>query len=142
MAQCIRRLAKEFLGIPRGGGGRKSEAWWWNEEERDRIEEKQNAYVAISNSTLEEEKDVREATYKAANKLAKKAVTIVKNNAYERLYRKLGTREGEKDVFKLARLKEKKTRNLRNIRCIIDEDGKLLVEKAKIQQRWRSYLST
>ena len=38
----------------------------------------------------------------------KKAVTIAKNNAYERLYQKLGTREGNKDVFKLARLREKR----------------------------------
>ena len=109
---------------------------------KEKVREKQKAYANLCNCILEEEKEVKETLYKAVKKLAKKAVTIAKNNAYERLYRKLGTREGEKDVFKLARLKEKKTRNLRNIRCIIDEDGKLLVEKAKIQQRWRSYLST
>jgi len=101
MAQCIRRSAKEFLGISRRGGGRKSEVWWQNEEVRERVKDKQNAYAALSNSTSEEEKEVMEATYKAAKKLAK-------NNAFERLYRKLGTREGEKDVFKLARLRERR----------------------------------
>ena len=65
-----------------------------------------------------------------------------KNNPYERLYPKLEIREGEKDVFELARLREKKTRDLGNIRCIKDEDGKVLVEEATIQERWRSYFST
>ena len=36
MAQCIRRSAKEVLGISRRGGGRKSEVWWQNEEVRER----------------------------------------------------------------------------------------------------------
>jgi len=35
MAQCIRRLTKEALGISRGGGGRQSGEWWWNEEVRE-----------------------------------------------------------------------------------------------------------
>jgi len=55
------------------------------------------------------------------------------------LYQKLETREGEKDVFKLARIWEKKTRDLGNIRCIRDEDSKVLVEESKIRGRWRSY---
>ena len=80
----------------------------------------------IRNCNLEEEKEVREATYKATKKLAKKAVTIANNKAYERLYQKLGTREGEKGVFKLPRLKKKKTRDVGDIRCIKDEDGKVL----------------
>jgi len=76
---------------------------------------------------------VREATYKAAKKLAKKAVTIAKNNAYEMLYHKLETKEGEKDMFKLARASEKKTRDLGCVRCIKGEDGKVLVEETEIR---------
>ena len=105
------------------------------------MKEKQNAYVALSNSTLDEDKEVREATYKVAKKLAKIAVTIAKNNAYESLYLKLETMKGEKDVFKLVRAREKKTRDLGNIRCIKGEDGKVLVKDTKIRERWRSYFS-
>jgi len=53
---------------------------------RETVKEKQKAHTALSSCTSEEEKGVWEATYKAANKLAKKAVAITKNNAYERLY--------------------------------------------------------
>ena len=73
--------------------------------------------------------------YKAAKNVAKKAITIAKNNAYEMLYQKLETKEGEKDAFKLARAREKKTMALGNIRCIKGEDGKILVEETKIRER-------
>jgi len=100
-----------------------------------------NAYAALSNGTSEEEKEVREAIYKAAKKLVKKAATIAKNNAYEGLCQKLETREDGKDVLKLTRFREKKTRGLGNIRCIKYEDGKALVEETKIRERWMSYFS-
>jgi len=40
MAQCIRRLAKEVLGVFRGGGEGKSGAWWWDKEVREKVKEK------------------------------------------------------------------------------------------------------
>ena len=108
---------------------------------KERVREKQNAYVALSSSTLKEEQEVREATYKAVKKLTKKAVAIAKNNASARLYQRLETKEGEKDVFKLARAREKKIRDIGNIRYIKGEDGKVLVEETKIRERWHSYFS-
>ena len=82
MAQCIRRSAKEVLGVSREGGGRRSGTWWWNKEVREKVKEKQKAYTALSNCTSEKEKGVREAMYKDA----KKVVAVAKNNTYERLY--------------------------------------------------------
>ena len=75
--------------------------------------------------------------YKATKGLAKEAIAIAKNNAFERLYQKLETKEGEKDVFKLARAREKKTRDLGNVRYVKGEDGKVLVEETNIRERWR-----
>ena len=48
------------------------------------------------------------------------------------------TKECEKEVFKLARVREKKTRDPGNVRCITSEDGKVLVEETKIRERWGS----
>jgi len=139
MAQCVRRSAEEVLGVSRRGGGRKSGAWWWNEEVREKVEVKQKAYSTLSNCTSKEEKGVREATYKVVKKLAKNVVAMEKNNAYERLYQRLETREGEKDVCRLARAREKKTRNLGCVRCIKGEDSKVLVEETKSRERWQNY---
>ena len=61
---------------------------------------------------LVEHHRVKEVLYKDAKKLAKKTVAIAKSHAYERLYQRLETREGENDVFKLAKAREKKSRDL------------------------------
>ena len=77
---------------------------------------------------MEEEKEIFRIKYKDARKVAKKVVVLTKNNAFERLYQKFETKEGEKDIFKLARAREKKTRDLGSVRCVKSEDGKILTE--------------
>ena len=57
MAQCIRRSAKEVLGVSRGGGGIRSGSWWWNEEVREKFKEKQKAYAAFRSCTSRKKKD-------------------------------------------------------------------------------------
>jgi len=47
LAQCIRRPAKEVLGVSRGGGGRRSGMWWWSDEVREKVKEKQKAYTIL-----------------------------------------------------------------------------------------------
>ena len=59
--------------------------------------------------------------------------------AYDRLYQKLETKEGEKKVFKLTRARVRGTTNLGVVRCIKDENGKVLYEDAEIKQRWQMY---
>ena len=66
MAQCIRKLAKGVLGISKGGRGRTRGVWWWDDEVKEKIKEKQNDCAALSNSTLEEGREDREAKYKTA----------------------------------------------------------------------------
>jgi len=90
-------------------------------------------------SGMEEERDIRRVRYKAAKKIAKKYVAVAKNVAYDRLYHRLETKEGEKEVFKLASARERKTRDLGVVRCIKDENGKVLTEDAKIKERWQMY---
>jgi len=60
---------------------------------------------------------------------------------YNRLYQKLGAKEGEKEVFKLARARERKTSNLCVVRSIKDENDKVLSEDATIKKRWQIYFS-
>ena len=48
---------------------------------------------------------------------------MANNNAYEWLYQKLESKDREKGDFKLARDREKKTRDFRNVWCIKGDDG-------------------
>ena len=77
--------------------------------------------------------------YKIAKREAKKAMAIAKANAYERLYQRLEFEEGEKEVFKLVRTRERRTRYLSSVRCMKNRDGKVLIEDTKVQEMWQSY---
>jgi len=110
MADCIRRSAKEILGTFRRCGNKMKGAWWWNEEVKEKVKEKKEAYANVMNSGTEEEREIRRVRYKAAKKVAKKVAAVAKNMAFDRLYPRLETKKGEKEVFKLARVRERKTR--------------------------------
>jgi len=62
-------------------------------------------------------------------------VTVAKSMAFDRLYHRLETKEGEKEVFKLGRARKRKTRDLGVVKCIKDENGKVLSEDAEIKER-------
>ena len=85
-------------------------AWWWNEEVKEKVKEKKEAYTKVMDSGSDEERKTKSIRYKAAKKVAKKAVAIAKSLAFDRLYHRLGTKEGEKEVFRLARTRARKTR--------------------------------
>ena len=50
---------------------------------------------------------------------------------YDELYERLGTKEGEKEVYRLAKEREKQSRDFRNVWRIKDEDRRVLTKKRK-----------
>ena len=48
--------------------------------------------------------------YKLAERVAKRAVSVAKCKTYDDLYQRLDTKEGEKDIYRMARIRERKTR--------------------------------
>ena len=63
-------------------------------------------------------------------------MAVAKNNTYEKLYQRLNSKEGENEIFKLDRARERRTRDLSSIRCIKNEGGRVLIEDTKIRERW------
>jgi len=141
MAYCIRRWGKEILGTSRRGGNKMKGTWWWNEDVKETVKEKKEANAVFMNSGADEERESSRVRYKEAKKIAKKVVAVAKSMAYDRLYRKLETKEGEKEVFKLARVRDRRIRDLGVVRCIKDENGKVLSQDAEIKERWQMYFS-
>ena len=62
--------------------------------------------------------------YRLAKKDAKKAVREARAKAYEGFYKELGTNAGEQKIYKIAKNKERESRDLDQVRCIKNEIGK------------------
>ena len=56
--------------------------------------------------------------YKVAKKTVKRAIAEAKGRAYEDLYQRLNTKEGEKDIYRMARAHDRKTRDFNQVKCI------------------------
>ena len=77
--------------------------------------------------------------YKAAKKNAKRAVSEARGRTYEDLYHNLSTKDGEKNVYRIAKLRERKTKDFNQVKCIKDDNNRLLVKDEEINNRWRDY---
>nr|QIA97904.1 hypothetical protein AP_R.00g000040-v1.0.a3 [Amaranthus palmeri] len=141
MANTIRGVAKETLGVASGKPKVYREAWWWNEEVEKIIKDKNKSFRDLMACTEEEARAEKRRSYKEAKKAAKKAVIEVKNRAYEEFYQKLDSKEGEKDIFKLARARAMQHRDLEAVKYIKDEGGRVLLRQEEIKTRWRKYFS-
>ena len=87
----------------------------------------------------DEEKTTAREEYKKIKKEAKRAVAEAKDKAFEAFYRELDSKEGEKLMFRLAKARERRTRDLDQVRYIKDEVGRVLVNEADIRMRWQGY---
>jgi hypothetical protein len=52
---------------------------------------------------------------------------------------RLGTKEGGKDIYRMAKSRGRKTRDIIQVKCIKDEIERLLTKDEDIKNRWREY---
>ena len=95
----LRKTAETVLGVTFGKQKGDRETWWWNEEVQESTKEKKGAKKAWNKIRYEKSKKI----YKEKKSKAKKAVAMAKGRAYEDLYARLKTKEGEKELYRLAR---------------------------------------
>jgi hypothetical protein len=71
--------------------------------------------------------------YKVAKKTAKQVVSEARGRMYDGLYQRLGMNEGERNIYKLAKSRETKTRDIIQVKCIKDETERLLIKDEDIK---------
>ncbi|KAK3537920.1 hypothetical protein QTP70_024579 [Hemibagrus guttatus] len=77
--------------------------------------------------------------YKELQHRVKREVSKAKQKAYDELYTRLDTREGEKDLYRLARQRDRDGKDVQKIRVIKDRDGRVLTSEESVQRRWKEY---
>ncbi|GJX46043.1 retrovirus-related pol polyprotein LINE-1 [Tanacetum coccineum] len=147
LACCIKDAAKDSVGVTRESSRTRSsqmESWWFSEEVQTKIAVKQDRFkeLLLCHEGNQEDRAMIKERYKVAKREAKIAVTQAKDKAYEDLYKKLDSKEGENDIYRIAKARERKRRDLGNIRYIKDEEGRTIMIDKDIRKRWGEYFSS
>ncbi|KAK3537298.1 hypothetical protein QTP70_006969 [Hemibagrus guttatus] len=132
-AEVIRETGRKVLGVSSGRRKEDKETWWWNEEVQDSIQRKRLAKKKWDMDRTEENRQ----EYKELQRRVKREVSKVKQKTYDELYTRLDTREGEKDLYRLARQRDRDGKDVQQVRVIKDRDGRVLTSEESIQRRWK-----
>lgn len=132
---ALLETGKEVLGESSGKIWENKETWWFNEEVQEATKLKKQAKKKWEGSQLEADR----LAYKERNKEVKRVVAITKGKAYDQLYEDLETKEGQGKIFRLAKSRNKCTKDITHIRQIKDENGNAIRKEADIIKRWEQY---
>ena len=77
--------------------------------------------------------------YKKKKSKAKKAVAMAKGRASDDLYPRFETKEGEKELYRLARQRNRAGKDVQHVRVIKDENGNVMVNSEAVLKRWMEY---
>ncbi|GJV02038.1 craniofacial development protein 2 [Tanacetum coccineum] len=108
LASIIKDAAKDTLGVAIGTSKThtaRRESWWLCEEVQAIVKVKQARFRELLSCREgnEEERLRAQERYKEAKRQAKKVVAQAKEKAYEDLYKKLDSKEGANDIFRIAK---------------------------------------
>ncbi|KAK3537128.1 hypothetical protein QTP70_002141 [Hemibagrus guttatus] len=134
-AEVIRETGRKVLGVSSGRRKEDKETWWWNEEVQDSIQRKRLAKKKWDMDRTEENRQ----EYKELQSRVKREVSKAKQKAYDELYTRLDTREGQKDLYRLARQRDRDGKDVQQVRVIKDRDGRVLTSEESVQRRWKEY---
>ncbi|GKA50437.1 methyltransferase-like protein 2 isoform X1 [Tanacetum coccineum] len=147
LASIIKDAAKDALGVTIGTSKThtaRRESWWLCEEVQAIVAVKQTRFKELL-SCREGNEDERlrvQERYKEAKRQAKKVIAQAKEMAYEDLYKKLDTKEGANDIFRIVKAQERRRRDLGDICFIKDEEGQTITDEEEIKKRWGEYFSS
>ena len=64
---------------------------------------------------------------------------MAKGRAYDDLYARLETNKGQKELYRLARQRDRAGKDVQHVRVIKDENGNVMVNSEAVLKRWKEY---
>ena len=137
VAEIIRSTAKMELGGTLGkvSTAGRLQTWWWNQKVQEKLKDKRKAEKVWD--TIRD--DSSKMAYKTARKQTKKEVAKARNKAQEELYKKLETKEGDNELFKVAKQRNRQSKDVQQVRVITSKTGEILTKEKNVKQRWKGY---
>ena len=134
-AEMLRKIAETGLRVTFGKRKGHRETWWWNEEVQESIKEKKDSKKVWDKLRDKNTKKM----YKEKKSKAKKAVAMAKGRAYDDLYDRLEKKEGEKELYRLARQRERTGKDVQHMKILKDENSNVMVNSETVLKRWKEY---
>ena len=133
----LREAGHEVCGTSSGRRKEGKETWWWNPRTEKVVLEKKEALKKWKTSgTLEDREE-----YQRSNRNAKKVIAEEQRKAMKELYDKLDTKEGEKDIYRIAAERDRKKKDIGKVFTVKDVNGNILKESEDIKERWKDYFN-
>ena len=64
---------------------------------------------------------------------------MAKRRAYDNLYARLKTKESKKELYRLARQRDRAGKDVQHMRVIKDQNGNVMVNSEAVLKRWKEY---
>ncbi|XP_046976465.1 uncharacterized protein LOC124542571 [Vanessa cardui] len=134
MVRFMTKVAKDVFGESKGKGLIDRDTWWWNDEIQNVLKEKKVVFKEwqvlknVNVSLKDEKKDV----YKEFKGRAKKAVAVARAKAQQRLYNSLDSPRCQKELYRITKERERRSRDITYIKCMKDEAYDIPVEVWKV----------
>ena len=130
-SEMLRQTAETVLVMTFGKRKGDRETWWLNEEVQKSKKEKKEAKKAWDKIRDENSKKL----YKEKKSKTKKAVAMAKGRAYDNFHAKLEKKEGEKELYRLARQRDRAKKDVQHVRVLKNENGNVIVSLKAVLKR-------
>ena len=128
-------MAREVLGETSGKPRTEREEWWWEDEVQLVVKKKKELKKQWEQTRLQADK----VEYKRKKKEAKRAVAVARAEAASELYEELETVEGQKKIYRIAKYRNKATRDISLVKKMKDGSGAVLRDEERVRERWKDY---
>ena len=135
VADVVRKTVRKVLGMSSGQKKEGRDTWWCNEEVQECIRGKRLAKKNWDNQRNEE---IRQE-YKDMCHKVKRIVAKVKGKAFDEVYEKLDAKEGEKDLYRLVRQRDRAGKDVQQVRVLKDSHGNVLTSVERVLRQRKEY---
>ncbi|XP_051779985.1 uncharacterized protein LOC127526866 [Erpetoichthys calabaricus] len=134
-ADVVRVTARRVLGVTSAQRKEEKETWWWNGKVQESIQRKRMAKKKWDSlRDAESRQEYREIRHKVKREMAKS-----KEKVYDELYERLDTKEGEKDLYRSAKQRDRAGKVLQQVSIIKNKDENVLTSEESVLSRWKEY---